>query len=906
MKLKTILIATLLFFLSGIYQLSFSITPDIIVATDGTGNFTKIQDAINAVPSNQTDRRTIIFIKSGLYNTEKLIVPTDKQNVTIIGESRDQTIISYHIYDCSSPESGNKCPAEDAILWTGDNIRTSATLTIMGEGFRAENITIRNTAGPVGQALAITVQADKTTFINCDILGYQDTIYLWTAGKRSYFEGCLVLGRTDYIYGAGIGFFESCEIRSYGGGWITAPSTPQTQKYGYVFNNCDVTYATGSPRNGDDGALVRFGRPWHEYPKVTWLNCNMTEMIHPEGWGDTWNMDYAATSTDLHLYEYNNTGAGADMSGRANWAGIKALNETEAAEYTPAKVLNGTDGWAPYEEPPLVATYNWDGGGSNADWLTSENWDPDGIPASSEVANVIGNISIEANGGTFAADINLKEGATLNVISNSTVAYLICEKATISASTDVTLNGKIATKDTITMSVSANLTIAGEIYGIHNIIKTDTGTVILTNNNTNYSGIFTVVEGTINASTAGSLGNADVDVKSGASLIVNNDAAFFPESSLKVVNGAILNLNSTVTLSEFYINNDLQTVGTYNATTNPELITGTGSIIVGRPSSFTFSGGTWDNIASYTPALLPETGETVYCEGEMETSSTINQANIIFVASKGKLRLRGTHTSTGTLTFNAGSRISYATSGDGFTLNAPIVFNADINLEMNGGTNSGSSSMTLTGTITGSSKIIAKNTKSGMATKGTVWLNGDNSNFNGVWDITTHATDAGGTVGITGASANAFGTGLITVGSDNFVQFDHAESVSSNNSVILSTGSKAIVNTNISIGSLTLGGIKYTNGTFTATSHPDYIDGIGTITILSTGINNLQQPEFNVIYKNGILNFNTAITTLEITSINGSKIMTKNIDSKSININLPNGIYLITTNKHQATKLIIN
>jgi pectinesterase len=182
-----------------------SVDADIVVAKDGTGNFTTLQDAINAVESN-SDRQTIIYIKRGLYDTEKLIIPSDKKNISFIGESRDETIISYHIYDCSDH---GKCPPEDAALWTGDNIRTSATLTIKGDGFRAENLTIQNTAGPVGQAQAITVQADKVVFENCNITGYQDTIYLWTSGVRTYFKDCLVVGRTDYIYGAGIAFSPS-------------------------------------------------------------------------------------------------------------------------------------------------------------------------------------------------------------------------------------------------------------------------------------------------------------------------------------------------------------------------------------------------------------------------------------------------------------------------------------------------------------------------------------------------------------------------------------------------------------------------------------------------------------------------------------------------------------------------
>jgi pectinesterase len=330
-------------------KVSFGVTPyDIVVAQDGSGNYKTIQAAINAVPDSSA-RRITIFIKNGIYNTEKLIVPASKKNLTLLGEDRVKTIISYHIYDCKSPESENKCPAEAWALWKDnhDLIRTSATLTVLANDFHAENLTVANTAGPVGQALAITLRGDRIIFKDCNILGYQDTILLANDGKRNYFSSCLVLGRTDYIYGGGIGYFQSCEIRSYGGGWITAPSTPETQFYGYVFNQCTFTYITGSPRPGDDGNPVAIGRPWHNYPKVTILNSEMCEQIHPEGWPTTWRMDYAATSDKLHLYEYNNTGKGADMSHRAKWAGLRALTAEEVKDYAMDKVLGG---WNPLKE----------------------------------------------------------------------------------------------------------------------------------------------------------------------------------------------------------------------------------------------------------------------------------------------------------------------------------------------------------------------------------------------------------------------------------------------------------------------------------------------------------------------------------------------------------------------------
>lgn len=319
---------------------------NLIVAQDGTGDYTTLQAAIDAVPDNNS-KRFVIYIKNGKYDQEKLIIPTNKINLTLRGEERSKTRISYHIYDCKSPESENKCPMESWALWkdNAELIRTSATLTIMADGCRLENLTVENTAGPVGQALALTLCGNELVFRNCDILGYQDTIYFKSNGMLNYFDNCLVLGRTDYIYGSGIAYFQSCEIRSWGGGWITAPSTPKTQKYGFVFNQCDFTYAKNSPRPGDDGRPVALGRPWHNYPKVAILNSVMCDQIHPEGWPTTWHMEYAATSEDLHLYEYNNTGKGADMSKRAEWKGIRKLTSEEAKEYTVRNVLGKVGSW---------------------------------------------------------------------------------------------------------------------------------------------------------------------------------------------------------------------------------------------------------------------------------------------------------------------------------------------------------------------------------------------------------------------------------------------------------------------------------------------------------------------------------------------------------------------------------
>lgn len=887
---RTFIFLTLFLSALSAHAINNPYNADIVVALDGSGNFTKIQDAINAVPDN-SERRTVIYIKRGLYNTEKLIIPAGKNSVTFIGESREETIISYHIYDCSS----GKCPTADAAKWTGENIRTSATLTLQANGFRAENLTIQNTAGPVGQALAITVIGDKNVFINCNLLGYQDTIYLWQPGKRSYFENCLVQGRTDYIYGAGIGFFQACEIRSWGGGWITAPSTPREQTYGYVFNECRLTYAVNSPRAGDDGAKVALGRPWHEYPHVVWMNSEMTDMIDPLGWPTTWNMDYAATSPDLKLYEYNNTGGGADMSGRANWVGIRALTDAEAANYTVEKVMAGTDGWNPAAEAPLVQKYTWAGAAVTKGWLLANNWNPSAVPATGEAAEVDGGLEVTADGGSFVADLSLANGATLNVTANSTVNYLSIGGSAITAATDATLGGKISTKGVNRLSTTGVLTLSTILTGVHQFTKEGTGKVILTADNTNYSGAWIVNEGTIEASAANALGKGSINVSSGATLVLGNGNALQPQSQLKVVTGSALVLNADVTLNEFYIDNVMQPVGEYTAVTNATLISGTGKIVVGRPSTFNFVGGTdgkWDNPAHFSPQLMPEAGETVIVGREIETTSTVFPAKIV-LTNTGTLRLRGVHTATGEVEMQTDSRIYYATSGTGFTLNAPVHVAGNISMQMNS-SNTAGSAMVLTGNIRGSGKATAMNTRSSVVNEAKLVLSGNNSGFTGIWDLTRPSASAGSKTIIEGTSANAFGAGKVEVASNNKVVFGHARSAGDALNLTVSEAGKAVLNADVVVKSFTLNGAEMSDGTYSATTHADIFEGTGSIIVSNTVTSVKKDVEHQLIhFADKTLYINGAKSLVTVYTMTGT-VKVKESSEKAVSFNgFKPGLYIV-------------
>lgn len=883
---KTGIFLVAIFFSTLTFSQNFS--PDIVVDINGSGDFISLQAAFDATPSGIP---TIIYVKRGLYNQEKLIVPADKTNITLIGESREETIISYDIYNCNDGDDG-LCPDNKVALWSSnsDLVRTAATLTIQANDFRAENITIQNTAAPIGQAQALTLRADRNVFVNCNIKAYQDTIYFWTdETSRAYFETCVIEGRTDYIYGRGIGFFNECEIRSYGGGWITAPSSTINQDYGFVFYKCDLTYKDNSPRNGDDGALIRFGRPWHEFPKVAWLYCNITDKIHPEGWGDKWNMDYSDTSTELHLYEWQNTGAGADMSGRANWAGLRAMaDQNEADLYEPEIVLKGSDNWDPTAIPPTVTVYNWDGEAANNGWLEADNWNPNGVPATSEVANVDGNTTLDANGGSFAADLNLVNSATIDVSANSIVTLLTLNQSNITSFANTSLSGTIKTKGDFTINSSGNLDVTAAIIGVHQITKEGSGITQFNNTNTGFIGDIVVNKGDLQAKVESALGaSAKITVKTNGTLTIDVSNAIDVNTALYTEGSAQLVLNQDITISEWYIDGVVQTIGQYDATSNASIISGSGKIIIGRPSQFNFLGGNWDDANNYSPALLPEAGENVIVDGvTIEAQSAPFAANMT-VQNGGAIRLRRADSKVdGSVTMNQATNIQYATSGSGFYLDADIMLQGDISLFMNS-SNANGSIMDLPGTFAGDYKISVRNTRDVPYTA-TANLGGDNSNFTGTWDLTIAAYNANGASAINGLVENAFGKGLIDLGVTNKAIFNHTKCAGDVLNMNITESASAVLNVDVVVNEFTLNGTKLDKGTYDANSHPGLLSGMGSITVESSlGLEDV------VFFKDGSLKINGELEELDVFNILGKRV--HNAKSvKEINLEfLKPSIYII-------------
>lgn len=276
---------------------------DITVATDGTGDFKSIQDAIMSVRDYRPEGRTVIFIKNGIYH-EKVVCPSWKTNITLRGENRDSTIITHD---------------DHAKI---NNMGTFRTYTLKAEGigFEMENLTVINDAPQIGQAVALHVESDRARFRNCRFLGFQDTVFNGNEKSEQYFENCYIEGTTDFLFGPATVWLENCEIRSKRNSYITAASTPADKPYGYVFNNCRLTADSGVDK-------VYLGRPWRAYSAVIFMNCEMGNHIAPAGW-DNWRN--AANESTARYYEYNNSGAGSDRSRRVSWS--RTLTKKEAKE----------------------------------------------------------------------------------------------------------------------------------------------------------------------------------------------------------------------------------------------------------------------------------------------------------------------------------------------------------------------------------------------------------------------------------------------------------------------------------------------------------------------------------------------------------------------------------------------
>lgn len=287
-----------------------------VVDCNGNGDFTTIQACFDALPSKPTRWRTV-RIRPGTYR-EKVTLDVYKDKVRILGDEHklSETRIVWDDY------SGKSVDGRE--LTTYD----SYTMSIQAEDVYMEGLTVENDAGRVGQAVALETRGDRIHLYQCALKGDQDTFFARGYVSRVHVENCYIEGTTDFIFGPSIVLIECSTIHCKADSFITAASTTERNRYGFVFSCCCVTAAEGVTK-------VYLGRPWKSTARTVWLECGFPAAIRPEGWRD-WHD--AARKGDVYYAEWGCTGPGADRSGRVEWSRELTLEEA-VTDYMPAKIF---------------------------------------------------------------------------------------------------------------------------------------------------------------------------------------------------------------------------------------------------------------------------------------------------------------------------------------------------------------------------------------------------------------------------------------------------------------------------------------------------------------------------------------------------------------------------------------
>lgn len=287
----------------------------IVVDQSGNGDYKTVQDAIDSVPDNNT-KRIIIKINNGNYR-QKLMITKKKANIYF------------------------KCQSRKVVLTWGDTAEKagstslSASTAVEAKGFIASDCTFVNSAPPppggaVGkQAVALRIQGDQGAFYRCGFFGAQDTLY--DKEGRHFFRSCEIVGSIDWIFGNGQSFYMYCKMTSIavgGSGSVTAQKRDSNSKTGFVFFQCKI---------GGSGSIY-LGRAWGAYSRVIFYQCQIANMIRPEGW-----MDWADPARQKTVYyaEYQCTGPGANRDGRVSWS--KSLTTEQAKPFSTISFIDGQD-----------------------------------------------------------------------------------------------------------------------------------------------------------------------------------------------------------------------------------------------------------------------------------------------------------------------------------------------------------------------------------------------------------------------------------------------------------------------------------------------------------------------------------------------------------------------------------
>ncbi|KAI6706623.1 hypothetical protein NL676_009585 [Syzygium grande] len=280
---------------------------NIVVAKDGSGKYKTIKEAITAASKRSGTSRYVIYIKAGTYK-ENIEVGSKLKNIMFVGDGIGKTIIT-----------GSKS------VGGGSTTFKSATVAVVGDGFIAQDITFRNTAGAAKhQAVALRSSSDLSVFYKCSFEGYQDTLYVHS--ERQFYRECNIYGTVDFIFGNAAVVLQNCNIYPRNPpnktNTITAQGrTDPNQNTGISIHNCRVT-AASDLKPVQSSVKTYLGRPWKEYSRTVFMKTYLDSLIQPAGWME-WNGNFALKT--LYYGEYMNTGPGSSTKKRVKWGGYRVI-----------------------------------------------------------------------------------------------------------------------------------------------------------------------------------------------------------------------------------------------------------------------------------------------------------------------------------------------------------------------------------------------------------------------------------------------------------------------------------------------------------------------------------------------------------------------------------------------------
>ncbi|XAR49161.1 Pectinesterase [Bertholletia excelsa] len=311
------------------------IKADLVVAKDGSGKYRTIREALNEVPQ-KSNTTFVLYIKEGVYE-ERVIFDKGLTNLVVIGDGPTKTKITGGLNYID-----------------GTNTYHTASVVVQADNFIAKNIGFENSAGPEKhQAVALRVSADKVIFHNCQMDGYQDTLYAHT--YRQYYRDCVISGTIDFIFGDSAAVFQNCVMLvrkplDNQQNIVTAQGRKELrQPTGIVLQNCTIA---SDPEYFPVRHQIKsyLGRPWKNHSRTIIMESQIDDLIQPEGWLP-WEGDFGLDT--CYYAEYNNRGPASSKEHRVQWKGVKELTRTRVERFTAAQFLEG-DTWIPASGVPYV------------------------------------------------------------------------------------------------------------------------------------------------------------------------------------------------------------------------------------------------------------------------------------------------------------------------------------------------------------------------------------------------------------------------------------------------------------------------------------------------------------------------------------------------------------------------